>query len=217
MHRLKKHGIRLFAVAVVALILMGVQQVQASQIPTLFSTGVDASGNPLPDGSIDPHYTLSGGTAYVIGCPACVGWVGNTGSSSWISPDPSTFGGGGPFTYHTSFDLTGFNPNTAKITGMIAADDQASIYLNGIDVFDTVSTFSAPWSFFENFSITSGFINGINTLDIYVPNDVETPNDGPTGLQLDVAGTASVPEPSTVLLVGLGLATFALIQRRLTA
>jgi len=208
------------AVACAGFVSMG--QALAAPIPTLFATGVDASGNPLSGGSIDPHYTVSGGNAYVIGSPASVGWVGNTPESSWISNITNTYGGPGPFTYTTTFDLTGFNPATAMITGQMAADDQAVIYLNGVDVFDGSLDASHPWSFLETLSITSGFVGGLNTLEIAIPNYIEYGNDGPTGLQLDIAGTADpvavrnpgVPEPATIALLGVGLAGFGALRRR---
>jgi hypothetical protein len=64
----------------------------------VFNTGVDASGNPLPAGTIDPHYTLidspdvvfNGPEAFVTnnGFPIGV-WAPNTSVSKWISPRPT--------------------------------------------------------------------------------------------------------------------------------
>jgi hypothetical protein len=172
----------------------------------VFGTGVDGGGNPLPGGSVDTHYALTGGTSYVIGDPGSVGWINNTATSAWISGSPDTFAGGGPFTYTTTFMIgAGFNPATAQLSGVWAADDQAAMYLNGSLVAQTVNTFSGPWSFFENFSVTSGFVSGLNTLSFSVPNNIETPNDGPTGLQVSISGTvAPAPEPSSLVLAGLG-------------
>ena len=193
----------------------GASSADASPITTLFSTGVDAFGVPLPGGSVDPHYTVApGGGPFAIGNPGGIGWIGNTGSSSWISPATNTGAGPGPFTYHTTFSLAGFDLDSVVITGSIALDDQGSIFLNGVDVFDSVSTFSAPWSFFETFTISSGFVAGINTLDILVPNNIETPNDGPTGLQLNLSGTADIPEPGSLGLLALALGAFGASRRR---
>jgi hypothetical protein len=201
------------AVTVALVSFGGASSADASPITTLFSTGVDAFGVPLADGSVDPHYSVApGGGPFAIGNPSGVGWVGNTLSSSWISPATNTLGGGGPFTYHTSFSLAGLNPGTAVITGSLAIDDEGSIFLNGVDVFDSVSTFSAPWSFFQTFTISSGFIAGINTLDIVVPNDIETADDGPTGLQLNLSGTA-IPEPASLGLLALALGVFGSSRR----
>ena len=210
------------AAAVVCAGLFASDQASADPITTLFSTGVDASGSPLPGGSVDPHYTVSTGpSAYVIGSPGSVGWVGNTANSAWISNVANTYGGPGPFTYTTTFDLTGFVPSTASISGWMSADDQAVIYLNTVDVFNGALDATAPWSFLEPLTISSGFVTGLNTLEIVLPNYLEYGNDGPTGLQLDIAGTAdvrgenpSVPEPTTIALFGMALAGVGAARRR---
>lgn len=207
--------VRLWAVFAFALLFVGtIQSAFAGtvSITSLFSTGVDGSGTPLAPGLVDPHYTV-GGNAFAIN-PSLHGWVGNTATSSWISNDASSFGGPGPFTYQTTFDLTGLSASTAQIGGLLSADDQATIYLNGNLVFTGDQDSTSPWSRLEAFSITSGFIGGINTLDIVVPNNIETANDGPTGLQLDISGTASTPEPASLALVGLGLGALKLFRRK---
>jgi len=208
-------GRRSWVAVVFALMFFGsFSSLYADIVPTLFGTGVDASGNPLPNGSVDPHYT-AGGPLYTIGSPGSVGWVDNTLTSSWVSPVPNTLAGPGPFTYHTTFDLTGFLASTAQITGQLAADDQATIYLNGVDVFDGAPDNTAPWSFLQALTISSGFISGINTLDIYIPNNIEGSNDGPTGLQLNLTGTATpVPEPASVALLGLSVFALNFLRRR---
>src|SRR5687768_11366988 len=63
-------------------------------IPGLFNTGVDNSGAVLAGGAVDPHYSLTGGTAFVAD-PAGTGfWAPNTLTSKWIAPatnqDPFT-------------------------------------------------------------------------------------------------------------------------------
>ncbi len=195
-----------FGALVVASLVFVVPSIAgATPITTVFATGVNATGTPLPDASLDPHYTVNGNPAIVIGCPGCVGWVGNTSTAEWISASRDTRAGAGPFTYETVFDLTGFEPTNVVIRGIMAADDQASFILNGVHVFDSQPDALQPWSHYEPIAINSGFVAGINTLQIVVPNNIEGVNDGPTGLLLDIQAT-SVPEPASMVLLGTGLA-----------
>jgi PEP-CTERM motif len=162
-------------------------------------------------GGVDQEWTVDSGPAYVITDPGSVGWIGNTAVSQWISNAPDTEGGGGPFTYSTTFTATG---GSNEIEGMMAADDQGSIYLNGTLVFSGASTFTSPWSYFENFTITSNFVVGSNALTVIVPNNIETSVDGPTGLQI-----AFVPEPATWAMMllgfaGLGFAGFRTVKAK---
>ena len=90
------------------------------------------------------------------------------------------------------FDLTGFNSATATLTGQFAADNSAVIKLNAVIVGTTASTYSA-WT---PFTISSGFVAGVNTLDFMVTND---PSDAsPTGLRVDLSGTATPSGPPPV-------------------
>jgi hypothetical protein len=64
------------------------------------------------------------------------------------------------------------------------------------------------------FTITSGFVAGINTLQLDIPNNILGPDDGPSGVQLDISGTASLPEPASMALLGLGVMALGAIRRR---
>jgi hypothetical protein len=203
-----RSNIRSWALATaLGLVLGAASQAPAGSITTLFSTGVDAGGALLPDGAVDPHYTVTGGghgpDTFVIGNPALIPWVGNTAGSQWITPVPDTRAGAGPFTYTTTFDLTGFNPATASISGEWSSDNQATMSLNGTLV--AVDAFPG-WTTIVPFSISSGFIAGVNTLTFDVPNGSGA-GDGPTGLQVHIIGATAnaVPEPSSIALAGCGL------------
>src|SRR5207253_1804367 len=125
----------------------------------------------------DPHYTVTPGSGpFVIGNPAAVPWVGNTATSQWITPARDTRAGPGPFTYTTTFDLAGFDPATAQITGLWSSDNEGTMFLNGNLV--AVDPFPG-WTSLVPFSITSGFQPGINTLTFAVPNGSGA-GDGPT-------------------------------------
>lgn len=188
----------------------------------IYSTGVDASHSPLPGGSIDPHYALTtrsdgvpGTTAYVVndGYPIAPDgpWVANDGVSKWIGPNAGAETvPNGPYFYTTTFDLTGLIPGTAELHGYYTADDQVSIWLNGVQVAPL--TPDECYGTFFPFSITSNFIGGLNTLEFQTFNT----HGFPTGLRVEISGTASaVPEPSTIALSGIGgLTGLVLVRRR---
>jgi len=190
----------------------------------LFNTGVDAAGSPLPNGTIgDPHYSLisvpAGGTTE-IGVRTSVSgwpfpfWLGDDSFSTWIVPNKNVENAS--FTYRTTFDLTGLNPATAVITGQWATDDRGlSVLLNGAD------TLTPVWmrlDAFGGFTISSGFVSGLNTLDFVVLN-----GGGPTGLRVEMTGTAApVPEPTTflagaLLLLPLGAGTIRFSRKQRAA
>jgi hypothetical protein len=186
-----------------AFALVGVAKADVVPIP-IFNTGVDGSGTVLPDGTLgDPHYTLmtvpSGSTAIQVRTSAGgfpIGpWIGDDSLSAWIRPNnPGSNDPGGTFDYQTTFDLTGLNPATAVLIGQWATDNQGSaILINGVSTGQTAAGFTG-WS---SFTLSSGFIAGVNTLDFIVYN-VPQDTGNPTGLRVEMSGTAAVPEPSSL-------------------
>ncbi len=193
-------------------------QVQAGAI-LVFSTGVDNSGNLLNAGDTDSHYSIDAGSGPVVVSQSTVTspdhqWVSNTLDSQWIT---SFTGVNGPDTnYSTTFSLAGLLANTAVITGNVAADDGTMIFLNGTQVFDDHFTgFNSPWDHFTNFTINSNFVDGLNTLTFFTPDN----GGGPGGLQVEFTsatadvGTA-VPEPSSIALLGIGAIGIAFARRK---
>jgi len=156
-----------------------------------------------------PNYptTFSANAAYVT--PVSAPDAGNAGFWNVENPHAESIsfnnigGGGGdvPFTYETTFDLTGLDPSTASIDLTWFVDDWGVIALNG-NVLDI-----GPGTF----SIDSDFVSGINTLDFVTYN-----GGGPGGISVQInsadADPAPVPEPATLVMVGLGVS--ALLRRR---
>ena len=172
------------------------------QIPGLFNTGVDAQSGPLPDNAIDPHYRLlpAGAAAYAAteagGFPIPP-WIGNSSLSAWISPSLDTQAasdGAGNFNYRyeTTFDLTGLNPATARLTGRWSTDNRGvDILINGLS---TVQANTAEFTTWTPFRVTSGFVAGTNRLTFVVNNGSRGGVAGidPTGLRVEVWGAAAL-------------------------
>jgi hypothetical protein len=193
----------------------------ADQVTSLFNTGVNASGTPLADGTIgDPHYTMvsaPGGQNTTIQVrnqngeyPENPPWIGTDSLSAWIGPvgDTNLDGAAGAYDYRTTFNLTGFNLSSVVITGQWATDDSGlNILLNGVSTGITSSNGYTAW---KSFTISSGFVAGVNTLDFQLNN-----GGGPTGLRVEMTGTGNeVPEPSSILLLASGIAGLATRIRR---
>ncbi len=219
-------------VLVPVLLLMAViaQSAQSAIIPTLFSTGVDSSGNQLASGSIDPHYELiavppSSGyssstyTADTTADPVNTIWANPGSTARWIGPVTDVVNmpsatTTGDYVYKTTFDLTGFDPTTAVITGQWTADDVAPLMtINSVSTGYTISGSSASATL-NNFTISSGFIAGLNTLQFTVSNVTITGGLNPSGLLVIMSGTATaVPEPASIALFSLGAISIALANR----
>jgi len=164
----------------------------------VYGTGVATAGVLLADGSVDGHYRLvSSPDASFPGPNAIVvnsnvypipPWLPDGPNSKWIAPQASQTVGNAPgvYTYRTTFDLTGFNPATAVLTGQWGSDNSAVMKLNGTVVSTTVSAGFVSWT---AFTINTGFVAGVNTIDFVVTNKGGDAN--PTGLRVDIGGTVS--------------------------
>jgi len=206
-----------------AVIASGVARPAAAASISLFNTGVDAIGTPLSGGSSDPHWTVISGpgittpqAAVVVNDQSPSGRYAQDPNSPWIWANASGIAGlGSPYDFRLTFDLTGLNPSTATISGSWGVDNDGSILLNGStpmgsgaltlgggDVRDNYSTF-------HNFSITGGFVSGINTLD-FLATDLGVVG----GLNVNsLVGTASAsanPEPSSLVLGCLAIVSLDL-------
>jgi hypothetical protein len=191
---------------------------------SLFNTGVDANGNVLSPGSSDPHWTVTSSADTRLSPPAAA--VVQLNHPAWLANDPvggpgsswvgilnpgNTNVSPGNYTIRTTFDLAGLVPDSAIIEMLIAADNSIqNVTINGNNVPGVIgSPFSGPLD--DTFSITDGFVEGVNTLEVTWRNSGSSNNPG--GVRVELSGTASaIPEPSGV--VGLGTLLAAVLLGR---
>ena len=163
----------------------------------LFGTGLGSDGVVLAGGSVDPHYTLvqsadttfTGPAAIVVSAIAAGYWLPQSASSAWIAPSAnqvypgaSPCNAAGNYVYRTSFDLSGYEPTSAKIAGGWAADNAGiDVRLNGVSLGLTAPSYTP----LTPFMIESGFVAGANTLEFEI-SDYGCPN----GLRVEISGTA---------------------------
>lgn len=167
------------------------------------ATGINSTELPLAAGTIDPAYrliasadpSLASGNLYVIApeggpneFPFDRYWFANTATSQWIVPYPAGIVGlnatssAGDYTFRTTFDLTGFNPATARINGLWSVDNVGvEILLNGLAApqLSPLPDFRS----FELFEVKNGFIDAVNTLDFILSNNGQT-RGNPIGLRI---------------------------------
>jgi len=190
----------------------------------LYNTGVDDAGNALTAGATDTHYTVTSDldsdlTAYAItGHPNWSADFSAGTDSMWLSPYKDINGGwvssvpNATFTYSLDFDLSGYDLSSVVISGIWATDNEGiSLFLNGVDMGYSAGQTSFSNQNPEQFTLSSGFVEGDNTLAFSVFNQTgDTGN--PTGLRVEFlsASASAIPEPSTYALVfgGLALALF---------
>ncbi|HME71173.1 MAG TPA: PEP-CTERM sorting domain-containing protein [Myxococcota bacterium] len=212
--------------ALLIMIAPVVSRPAAAHSISLFNTGVDANEIPLSGGSSDPHWSIIAGPGITNPVPAVVvnnqlnflGTYVQSPDSRWVWADASGVAElNSPYTFQLSFDLTGFNPTTATISGSWGVDNDGSILLNGsnpvgsgaltLDGGDVLSNFTS----FHSFQITGGFVSGINTLD-FLATDLGAV--GALNVNSLVGTVSEVPEPSTLVMVAIGAIAVAGFARR---
>lgn len=182
----------------------------AAIIPGLWATGVDASGTVLPAGLSDPHWTvLETGNPAVVTGQLNPSWLGPNTTSNWIWQRQNGSPTNVNRTFRLQFSLDGLDPTSARISGRWSSDNSTiAILINGVNSGVPQNGPSA-FSFYRPFTITSGFVPGLNTLD-FVVNDFGQI----AGLRVDqISGAANVPTPASALMLPIG-ALWACRRRR---
>jgi len=212
--------ISLLLFLVVAAAIFGSQSAPAMPI-TIYNTGTTASG-------IDPYYritattdpTISGNTNAYVDTSSAGGWASAISGTHWISP--STAGNGAQsfgiysYTYSTTFDLTGLDPATATLWGLLQADDIVTLLLNGNQVSGSnIGTYTKPTAFSIGSQYSAAFISGINTFSFVVNNG----GNYATGFDASVSGAAlsAAPEVGSFAMIsvaGMLLTGFGVVRKR---
>ena len=171
-----------FSFILAALALLSLQPLHAAT-PSLFNTGVDAAGNPLPNGATDPHWTVVAGPGVPPVTPAAVlaeqysGTYTQSALSRWVWVNTNGMAATEtPYTFRLTFELTVATRSNLVLSGQWAVDNVARILLNGasngIGSGTLILSNDVPTHFgtFHPFTLTNGFVLGTNTLD-FVASD----------------------------------------------
>jgi hypothetical protein len=177
------------------------------------------TGNPLGHWSVATNVDRNGDGTFPFQTTSFTQAVNVTYDNArldWIADTPSgSHGGVGNWTFFVfrqTFDLTGYDAATARLTIRWAADDSGEI---GADRGSWIPAYSLNGGSFVNypgstpehriptysycdwFTVSSGFVAGLNTIDFYVEGNGQT--DG-FGLQVQ-SFTADVPAPAGIALL----------------
>jgi hypothetical protein len=235
-----------------ALLISVIPQASATSLTGLYNTGavVNANGTDanytvstnsatnLDESALNiattPAYvsTFNLGSG-VSGSGTSGTWLANTpGTSSWITPFSSGYGAvdptkDGTYIYQTTFTISSNQKlSSATLSGQWAADNYASLYLNGNLI--SASTIANPRSSGQqdglayntwtpiNGVTSSDFKPGTNVLTFVVGNIAQT-GGSTTGLRTEFTSNISpVAEPSEglLLLSGVGLLGFVVARRK---
>jgi hypothetical protein len=226
--------------ACLACMALAAPAVRADVISSLYSTGVDDNRIALAAGAVDTHWTLVGPQAAVYGTPVLKSdatkpdaWLPDLPTAGWINPCAPSGSDLAPgnYTYRTTFDLTCFDKLSAELQVRFASDNHlCGVFLNGVEL-------GLGWTGYDNLSPLGTirqtevtrmdgskatydglFVDGVNTLDFVVENYGDPSFFSPTGVMIDLQGTANlvcpVPEPGSVGLMGAAAGAAVWFRRR---
>jgi len=165
----------------------------------------------------DVAATAGAGATFNVGTGGV--WTAPTGGSSWVSWDSGSCPGcghidaDGDYSYDSTFTMASTDTSfTGSITVM--ADDTTNVFLNGVELEhdgaiggDGKCSDAAPNCITPVTFTLTGIVAGLNTLSF----DVEQTGLSAQGLDFSGSvtgsglGVSSVPEPSTLLMLGTGL------------
>ncbi len=150
----------------------------------LYNTGMEPNRALLPGGSVDPHYGLVESPDMNNLGPHALVWtddypvpvfITNGPLSSWISPVANNSIVPGQYVYRTEFLIDGADPCTAVLEGSWLLNSRGvDILLNGRSTGIT-NTAELPYKVAESFTIATGFVAGLNTLDFVIVDSNQVP------------------------------------------
>jgi hypothetical protein len=205
-------------VTAAAAVALAMSPASAAVSIELYNTGTDAVGDALAlDGLVDSHYKIVASThGSYVGNQAVTyrnpAWVANDADSRWISLTGNGTPVNGTTTYRLTFDLTGLDLSSVSISGLWGVDNNGWIKLNGVSTGNQLlGTVYSSFQALHAFTLTSGFVAGLNSLDFIVEDKGVV-----TGLRVDsLVGTANaVPEPASWALMLGGFAALGASLRR---
>lgn len=175
------------------------------QAAPVFSDNFDASVSGL--NVVPTGWTVSDGTVDVVGGGFCVSGLcvdldGSTGNAGILSRDFALLGG---LDYTLSFDLSG-SKRGGGTDDILITFGTSTLFLDDLAGAAPYTNYSLDFTPGSDGIFAISFANaGGDNIGALLDNVVLTSDDTPNG---------TVPEPGTLVLLGLGLAGLAFTRRR---